>query len=106
MIDEPGVRFGLVTGTEVAALTTAGLAGLAPLPTALSVVVAGGLAGRRLPAWVLLCLGLIGWAFFTGFVENTDGVLTFSAADLTRLAAFAASMPALARAVRPRATAD
>ncbi|MBO9523550.1 MAG: hypothetical protein J7518_18625 [Nocardioidaceae bacterium] len=106
MRDENGVRFGMAAGTEVAALTTAGLAGLAPLPTAVWLVLASALAARRLPGWVVLAVGAIGWAFFTGFVENAYGVLTFSDADLVRLGLFVLCTLTMARAVRPRATAD
>ena len=33
-------------------------------------------------------LGLIAWAWYTGFVENTYGQLTFATDDVRRLAAF------------------
>ena len=33
-------------------------------------------------------LGAISWAWFTGFVENRFGELTFAGDDLQRLAAF------------------
>ena len=40
---------------------------------------------RRAPPRLRL-LGLVAWAYFTGFVTNSLGVLTFDAADLARLA--------------------
>ena len=36
-------------------------------------------------------VGVIAWALFTGFIENSYGQLTFAASDLIRMAVFAAA---------------
>lgn len=88
MIDEVGVRFGI--GGGVLFVLTA-------------VVAAGRLHGEYGVALILIAtvmlslwldaahacgLGLAGWAFATGFVVHTLGVLTLAPSDLLRMAVF------------------
>jgi len=89
--DVAEVRLGLAAGGLFA--TTAALVALR-VPTAAAVtalLVQTGLSclvlERRSAA---LLVGVSGWALSTGFAVNRLGVLTFSAPDLARLAAFAA----------------
>lgn len=58
-----------------------------------------GLVVRPLPA---AGLGLVGWALFTGFVTNSYGELTFSHADLSRLAVAVLAPVVLSYAARGR----
>ena len=86
MIDTWAVRFGLGQCGLVATLLVAAAVRLADVPTLLAVCLATTLAASYLPGpWAAL-LGLVAWAYFTGFVTNSLGVLTFDAADLARLA--------------------
>jgi hypothetical protein len=84
--DENGVRFGLAhAGLVVAAL----LAAVTQMPGSLSltvIAVAAVASGRGLPVHSRAGIALAAWAIWTGFLENTLGVLTFSGADLARLA--------------------
>jgi hypothetical protein len=91
LVDDPGIWFGIATGLVVLTFLIAGLAGLGTAPTAVAVIIVAGLASGRLPGLVALALGVIAWAFFTGFFENTFGQLTFASGDLDRLAVFACS---------------
>lgn len=70
----------------IAALFACGATGLArPLALATVVVVTLSWAGRlTLP--FALALGASAWAFYTGFVTNRYGELTFEGPDLIRLA--------------------
>ena len=45
-------------------------------------------------------VGVIAWALFTGFIENSYGQLTFAASDLIRMAVFAAATVTLAVVIR------
>ena len=85
MIDTWAVRFGLGQCGLVATLLLADVAHLADVPTLLAVCLATTLAASYLPAAWAGLLGLVAWAYFTGFVTNRFGVLTFDGADLARL---------------------
>jgi len=100
LTDEPGVRFGIANGLVIAALLAAATARLSTTATELVAVVAAGLASVGLPVLMTTWLGVIAWAMFTGFVENSYGQLTFEGGDLRRLAAFAAATLALAALTR------
>jgi len=91
LVDDPGVWFGITTGLLVLTFFVAGLAGLSASETAVAAILVGGLAATRLPGRVALALGVIAWAFYTGFTENTFGQLTFAPGDLERLSLFAAA---------------
>ena len=86
MLLDPGLRLGAAYAALVATLLAAAALRLAPTATEVlvGVVVA---AGSVALTWaVSFGVGALGWAFYTGFVENRYGVLTFAAADLLRLA--------------------
>jgi hypothetical protein len=88
MTDEPGVRFGLAVGAEIGSLLVTGTAGLGRTTAGTVLVLTTVLAGRVLGQAALTALGVIAWAFFTGFIENRFGVLTFVVDDVVRLALF------------------
>lgn len=110
MSDEPGVRFGLATAAEVVALLVTGAVGLGATMSGLVLFSVTALAGLSVGIWIRAVLSVIAWAFFTGFVENRFGVLTFGDADLVRLAAFVSGTMLLTwlvlRAEVPGGTAD
>jgi hypothetical protein len=85
--DEPGIRFGLGNGAlivTVMACVVLRLNGMYALMALGAVVV---LATAAAPVAVGVLLGSSSWAFYTGFVENAYGQLSFHPADLARLAA-------------------
>jgi hypothetical protein len=94
--DEPGVRFGIANTLLVVALLAAAAARLDKAETELIAVIAGGLASVGLSLLMTAWVGVIAWALFTGFVENSYGQLTFEGGDLKRLAGFAVATMALA----------
>ncbi|MCW2855750.1 MAG: hypothetical protein JWR52_1365 [Marmoricola sp.] len=100
MVDEPGVLFGIATGTVVATDLLAGAFTLPPVPTALVLVIVAGLFGARLRVLLAAALGVIAWAFYTGFTENRFGQLTLATGDLTRIGAFVAGALAVALMIR------
>lgn len=100
LVDEPGVWFGIATGLLVVTFLVAAAAHLGQTDTALAAIIVGGLAAVRLPQLVVPAIGVIGWAFYTGFTENAFGQLTFAAADLARLIGFVAATVVLAYGVR------
>jgi peptidoglycan/LPS O-acetylase OafA/YrhL len=100
MVDEPGVLFGIATGTVVATELLAGACALPPAPTALALVIVAGLFGARLRALLATALGVIAWAFYTGFTQNRLGQLTLATGDLTRVGAFAVGVLAVALVIR------
>lgn len=100
MVDEPGVLFGIATGTVVATDLLADAFALPLVPTALALVVVAGLFGARLKALLAAALGLIAWAFYTGFTEHRFGQLTLASGDLVRIGAFVAGALAIAVALR------
>lgn len=78
-------RFALAQVAVVAALFACAGVGMAE-PLALAAVGAVTLlAARRLPAVFGIGLGVVAWAYFTGFVVNRYGQLTFADGDLARL---------------------
>jgi hypothetical protein len=102
LTDEPGVRFGIANALLVTALLITGAAGLASWETGLVTVLVAGLASAGLPLFMTTWMGLIGWAWFTGFVENQYGQLTFADGDVQRLLLFAVATVALSVLARHR----
>lgn len=100
LVDDPGIWFGITTGLVVLAFVMAGLARVTPSETAVAAIATGGLAAARLPGLATVALGVITWAFYTGFTENTFGQLTFATADLERLGLFAVATVLVSRGVR------
>lgn len=101
MTDEPGVRFGIANGLLVGALLTAGASRLSATDTEVVVVFVGGLAACGLSPMMTTWIGVIGWAMFTGFVENSYGQLTFRTGDVERLAVFTIAILGLATFFHP-----
>ena len=100
MTEEPGVRFGIATGVVVVTVLIASLAGIGDIDVAVLLLIVTGLAAVALRPLLAPVLGIVAWAFYTGFVENAFGQLTLAGADLARLAGFAAITAVLAHGVR------
>jgi hypothetical protein len=100
MTDEPGVRFGIANGLLVVALIAAAVSRFSSTETEVAVVFVGGLAACGLSPMMTTWIGVIAWALFTGFVENSYGQLTFGAGDLQRLAVLTIATVAIATIVR------
>ncbi len=85
LAEQHGLRFGFAVASLVVTLLLAGLlhAGV-PVSEALVLLVVV-LSARGLPATYGVAVGLVGWAFLTGFAVHRYGVLTFTDADLLRL---------------------
>ena len=83
---DAGIRLAAAYAALVAALLAGAALRFGPITreALVGVVVAAG--SVALAATVSSGVGALGWAFYTGFVENHYGVLTFAAADLLRLA--------------------
>jgi hypothetical protein len=81
----PAVRFAYSQSAVIAALFVCAFLGFDAWLTLATVCVVTVRYAARLPYPFAVVLGLVAWAFFTGFVTNTYGVLTFTDADLTRL---------------------
>jgi hypothetical protein len=91
MVDEVGFRFGL--GGGLLFVTTGAIVAGGALP---AVGVGVLLAVTTVTAfafdlWWALALGVVGWAFATGFAVNNLGALTLSSGGLLLLAAFLAA---------------
>ncbi len=82
----PSVRLGLAQGAVVILVLCCRMLGVgAPL----TLVLVSGITvacAVGLPTGFGLALGLVAWAWFTGFVANSYGLLTFTGPDLVRLA--------------------
>jgi len=88
VLQEPGVRFALANGLLVLGLFAARAFGLGTVPTEALEVVTAGVSAVGLSTLATSWLGAIGWAFYTGFVENDYGQLTLAGPDLARLLLF------------------
>lgn len=88
MTDEPGVRFGIANGALVTALLVAGVARLNHVEIAVLAATVAGLACAGLSTLVSAAMGVVSWAMFTGFIENSYGQLTFAPGDIERLTVF------------------
>jgi len=105
LVDEPGVWFGIATGLLVTTFLVSAATGLDAIDTACAAIVVAGLTAARIPGLPAAALGLVGWAFWTGFTENTFGQLTLAGGDLARLVGFVAATVLIAYAVHQAATA-
>lgn len=85
LLTEQEIRFGVANAAVVGALFAGAAARLAPIPTAVLVAAVVATAAVTLSAPWGTAVGLVGWAFYTGFVEHRYGVLTFAPGDLLRL---------------------
>jgi hypothetical protein len=96
MTAEPGVRFGSANGLLVTTFLVAAVLRVDPTTTAWVAVITAGLLGSAMSLTMTAWLGVVAWAWFTGFVENRFGELTFAGDDVLRLAIFALTPVALA----------
>lgn len=100
---EPSFRFPTANATLVVALFVAAAARLGPALTEALIMIVVALASVAVSVRLGSCIGVVGWAFYTGFVEHRYGVLTFAGEDLVRLAVLAAVGALLATSTsRPR----
>jgi hypothetical protein len=88
VLDQVGVRLGVAGGVEYVAMGLL-VASHAPWPAGVAVLLTlTALWSPVLPRPAALLLGGTGWALATGFFVNGLGQLTFTPADLIRLAAY------------------
>jgi hypothetical protein len=96
LVDEAGVRYASAHAGLVLAALVAGVLRV-PAPASFVLLTVAALAGGRgLAIGWRAAIALAAWAIWTGFFENTLGLLTFSVPDLVRLTAVV-GMAALAR---------
>jgi hypothetical protein len=98
-MDDSGIRFGVANGVLIVSFLAAAALRLDPAHIAWAAVLTVGLSGVALPLSLTAPLGVIAWAWFTGFVENRYGELTFTGDDLQRLVVFVVTASALAFAL-------
>jgi hypothetical protein len=96
----PAVRFGTTTAALAAVACVVVLAHVAVLPAEVLLVAVAGIGCAPLPRRLAAAAGVLAWAWATGFAENAYGDLTFSSADLTRLAGAVAGAVLLATVTR------
>ena len=79
------VRFGAGHGSVL--LTVAVITGLGvpAEPALLALLAVTVVWGSRMPLVLATGLGAVAWAYYTGFVVNQFGQLTFATADVARL---------------------
>jgi hypothetical protein len=94
----PAARFGVATGLLVVTFLIAAAVHLGATDTAWAVVLAAGLLGAGLTPSLSMqaALGVLAWAWFTGFVQPRSGELSFAGDDVQRLLVFTVSTVALA----------
>ena len=81
----PEVRFGLGHFSILVGIATIVTLHVAPHPALLVVLLLTVVWASRLPLGLAAALGGVAWAYYTGFVVNELGQLTFDTADLMRL---------------------
>jgi hypothetical protein len=98
--DDPGIRFGIAVACLVGAVLIDDVTRLGRIDAALSLILIGGLTAAGVRARRAAIVGLVGWAFYTGFVENSFGTLSLAGADLARMTGFVAATAVIAYGVR------
>lgn len=83
---EPELRFGAALTVVILVLELCAVAHATSTETLVSVVTVVMLTSAVTPIFLGALLGASSWAFYTGFVTNAAGVLTFHHADVVRLA--------------------
>lgn len=96
MIDESGVRYALAHAWLVLAALVAAASSLPGSASLLLLTLVALAAGQGLATGWRIGIALAAWAIWTGFFENTLGLLTFSLADVIRLGVLAALAAAAA----------
>lgn len=81
----PEVRFGLGHFSILVAVAVIMTLGVQPHPALLAMLVVTVVWASRLPLGLATALGGVAWAYYTGFVVNELGQLTFGTGDLVRL---------------------
>lgn len=91
VLDQPGARCGIAGGTLFAGAAVCTAVPLHGWSGVLALLLLTAAWCRLLPRRHAVGLAVAGWAFATGFAVNDTGQLTFAAADLARLALYAAT---------------
>lgn len=85
LLGEPGIRFGIANAAIVLAVATCACLDVGTSWALLLLAAVVIVTASRTSLVVGGAIGLVAWAFQTGFLENTYGLLTFYAEDLTHL---------------------
>lgn len=83
---EPELRFGAALSVAILVLELCAIAHATSTETLITVMTVVMLGSAVSPIALGALLGASSWAFYTGFVINAAGVLTFHHADVVRLA--------------------
>jgi hypothetical protein len=97
---DPGLRFAWAHAVLIMVLLLAGAVHLGTPVTEGLAVLAMVVVAAGLPVLLRPVLGVMAWAFVTGFVVNELGQLTFTGADLLRLATMVTAVGLLPTPVR------
>lgn len=85
LLAEPGIRFGGANAAVILSLQACAVLGVRAAQTLVVLATVVVLVSIATPVGVGGMVGAASWAFYTGFVENSAGQLTFHDADLARL---------------------
>ena len=85
LVAAPGIRFGVANAALVVALFAGAATRLSAAPTEALVGVVVAAASVAVAPFLGAAIGVVGWAFYTGFAEHDYGLLTFGRGDLLRL---------------------
>lgn len=99
---DPGLRFAAAHAVLIAVLLAAAAARLGELATTVLAVLTIGWIARVLPWTLRPVLGVITWAFVTGFVVHDAGTLTFRPADDHRLVVVVVAVCLASAVLAPR----
>src|SRR3954451_25358542 len=85
---DPVLRFATAHAVLILVLLASGAAGIGEWGTGSVVILSMGVVAAGIPILLRAALGVVAWAFFTGFVVNALGQLTLRSDDLGRMGAF------------------
>ena len=85
LVAAPGIRFGAANAALVVALFAGAAVRLSAAPTEALVGIVVAAASVAVAPFLGAAIGVVGWAFYTGFAEHDYGVLTLGRGDLLRL---------------------
>ncbi|MGH3333292.1 MAG: hypothetical protein ACRDPJ_18485 [Nocardioidaceae bacterium] len=102
LLAEPGIRFGSANAAVILSLQACAVLGVRAAQTLVVLASVVVLVSIATPVGVGGMVGATSWAFYTGFVENSYGSLTFHHTDLTRLMVLVGAGAVAACVVRRR----
>ncbi len=85
LLAEPGIRFGGANAAVILSLQACAVLGVRAAQTLLVVATVVVVVSIATPIGVGGMVGAASWAFYTGFVENSSGLLTFHDTDVGHL---------------------